>query len=121
MDYWFSEPERGDIIVFRRSNGDEKVYTKRVVGLPGDKIEIINGMTYINDILYEEPWLKETPEDISFGPYYLGSTSYFCMGDNRNNSNDCRYWPEHFVSEKNVLAKAKISISTENGVKLLGN
>lgn len=66
VSYWGeNSPQRGDVILFRRSSetGDEKLYTKRVVGLPGDVITIENGLTYINGELYDEPWLKETPEN----------------------------------------------------------
>lgn len=116
ISYWGEKrPQRGDVILFRRSDetGDEKLYTKRVVGLPGDIITIENGLTYINGELYEETWLKETPEKLGMGPFKVPDGAYFCMGDNRNNSYDCRYWEEHYIKEKDIVAKCQIVISSE--------
>lgn len=116
VSYWGeNSPQRGDVILFRRNNetGDEKLYTKRVVGLPGDVITIKNGLTYINGKLYEEPWLKEAPEKIDMGPFKVPTGEYFCMGDNRNNSYDCRYWGEHYIKEEDIVAKCQVVISSE--------
>lgn len=116
VSYWGEKkPQRGDVILFRRSSetGDEKLYTKRVVGLPGEVITIENGLTHINGELYNEPWLKETPEKLSMGPFKVPDGKYFCMGDNRNNSYDCRYWEEHYIKEEDVVAKCQVIISSE--------
>lgn len=114
LSYWGSRsPQRGDVILFYRSDKttDGKLYTKRIVGLPGDTVTIKNGETYINGILFPEPWLKEEPEKLDFGPYEIPSGQYFCMGDNRNHSYDCRYWEEHFIEESNIVAKCNIVLS----------
>lgn len=114
--YWGDKsPERGDVILFNRSEStdDKNIYTKRVVGLPGEIIVIEDGKTYINGELYEETWLKEEPEKLDFGPFEVPAGQYFCMGDNRNASYDCRYWAEHFIEEENVIAKCIFVISSQ--------
>lgn len=112
-DYWAKDPMRGDVVVFRRDNSEDgKVYTKRVVGLPGDVVEIIEGKTYINGEYYDETaWLAEEPDPtISCGPYTVPEGQYFFMGDNRNYSIDGRGWPEHFVSRENIFARGHLVI-----------
>lgn len=108
--YWENDPERGDIVLFKRDIPDSKVYAKRIVGLPGDTIEIKHGVTYINGEAFEEEYLREPPDDEDFGPFNVPEDSYFMMGDNRNNSYDSRYWDEHFVPRKNIISKVNFSI-----------
>ena len=103
-------PERGDIVLFKRDIPDSKVYAKRIVGLPGDTIEIKHGVTYINGEALEEKYLRETPDDEDFGPFNVPEDSYFMMGDNRNNSYDSRYWDEHFVPRKSIISKVNFSV-----------
>lgn len=114
--YWFNDPVRGDIVLFRRDNGDKTIFAKRLVGMPGDTIEIKHGITYINGEVFEENYLKETPDDESYGPFQIPEGCYFMMGDNRNHSYDSRKWNEHFVSRKNILSKIYYSISLEEFV-----
>lgn len=97
--------ERGDIVLFQRDDGNERIYAKRIVGMPGDVLEIKHGQTYINGVEYEESYLNETPEDLDFGPFQVPEDYYFMMGDNRNNSYDSRYWDEHFVPANKVMSK----------------
>lgn len=97
--------ERGDIVLFQRDDGNERIYAKRIVGMPGDVLEIKHGQTYINGVEYEESYLNETPEDLDFGPFQVPEDHYFMMGDNRNNSYDSRYWDEHFVPANKVMSK----------------
>lgn len=114
--YWFNDPVRGDIVLFRRDNGDKTIFAKRLVGMPGDTIEIKHGITYINGEVFEEDYLKETPDDESYGPFQIPEGCYFMMGDNRNHSYDSRKWNEHFVPRKNILSKIYYSISLEEFV-----
>lgn len=109
-DYWFAEPKRGDAVIFHRNDEteDEKIYAKRIVGVPGDTVLILDGVTYLNGAVYEEPWLKEIPAAENFGPFVVPEGQYFLMGDNRNNSHDCRYWEEHFVDGEQIMAKIKV-------------
>ena len=81
-------------------------FIKRVIGTPGDVVEIKKGVTYVNGEILDEPYLKETPRALDFGPYEVPEGHYFMMGDNRNNSNDSRYWANTFVPRDYVLGKA---------------
>ncbi|WP_317367814.1 signal peptidase I [uncultured Tyzzerella sp.] len=106
LSYLFSEPQRDDIIVFKPPDDESVLYVKRIIGLPGETINIIDGKVYIND--------SQTPlpdeyimEDMlgSFGPYTVPQDSYFVLGDNRNDSQDSRYWENTFLPEDNILGK----------------
>ncbi len=111
LSYLFEEPKRGDIIIFKYPDDPRENYVKRVIGLPGETVEIIEGKVYISkdgekleDPLYE-PYLYEIPLG-SYGPYTVPEDSYFVMGDNRNNSWDSRKWVNTFVPEENIIGKA---------------
>ena len=110
VHYWLSDPARGDVILFEPPDGDIYPYVKRVIGLPGETVTIIDGLVYINDSSepLDEPYLKEIPVG-DFGPYVVPEGCYFVMGDNRNHSNDSRYWNNTFVPRDNVYAKALFS------------
>lgn len=106
LAYLFGEPKRGDIIVFRYPDEEETLYVKRVIGLPGETVEVLDGKVFINgspDALDEE-YLKEEAYG-SFGPYTVPEGHYFMMGDNRNNSLDSRYWTNKYVAEDKILGK----------------
>lgn len=108
LSYLFSKPERQDIVILDTPNPNEdKMYLKRIIGLPGETLNIIDGKIYINDntIPLDEPYIKEEMLG-SFGPYTIPEGHYFVMGDNRNNSIDSRYWQNPFVSEDKILGKA---------------
>ena len=80
--------ERGDIIVFESDS--EKLLIKRLVGMPGDTIEIKDGVLYLNGIMQYEPYINEDLPAQDFGPVTVPEGEYFMMGDNRNNSADSR-------------------------------
>lgn len=105
FSYWFSDPQRGDIVIFKCPDDESKNYIKRIIGLPGDTIEIVEGQVYINGVLWEEPYLREQPHG-SFGPYEVLEGHYFMMGDNRNNSKDSRFWNIKYVAKEKILGKA---------------
>lgn len=107
LAYVMTDPERYDIIIFEYPDYPSKTFIKRIIGLPGETVEIKNGNVYINGS--EEPLddsfcAEETEGD--FGPYVVPEDSYFVMGDNRNNSLDSRYWDNKFVSRDQIIAKA---------------
>lgn len=84
--------KRGDIVMVDTENeswGQDRVI-KRVIGLPGETVEIFNGKTYINRQPLTENYLKETPENQDVAPIVLGADEYYVMGDNRNHSGDSR-------------------------------
>ncbi len=107
LAYINSEPERGDIVVFPWPDNEEETYIKRIIGLPGETIQIIDGMVYINgsNKPLEEPYLKEKAYG-SFGPYEVPEGCYFMLGDNRNGSADSRYWQNPYVEGDKIQSKA---------------
>lgn len=108
MAYTFNEPERGDIIVFKYPDDEEVLYVKRIIGLPGETVNIIDGKVYIDDS--EKPLEDEyvTVEEMqgSWGPYLVPEGSYFVLGDNRNDSKDSRFWVNTYVNKDQILGKA---------------
>lgn len=87
------EPKRGQIIVFRAPVLGTPDYIKRLIGLPGDTIEVHDGAVWRNGQRLSEPYIREpmNPRE-PFGPVTVPPRSYFFMGDNRNNSSDSRVW-----------------------------
>lgn len=109
LAYLFSDPERGDIIMFKFPDDESKNYLKRIIGLPGEQVEIIDGEVYINgsEEPLQENYLNVVPTG-SYGPFDVPADSYFVMGDNRNTSYDSRWWRNKFVSRDQIIAKAII-------------
>lgn len=103
--YWFKDPERGDIVVFPYPDDEETDYIKRIMGLPGETIEGIDGLVYIDGEPLDEPYAKEELKG-DFGPYIVPENHYFMMGDNRNDSNDSRYWDNTFLNRDKIMGKA---------------
>ena len=88
--YRFSEPERGDIIIFESPEGETDLI-KRVLGLPGDTITVVRGSLYVNDELQRETYLNpDLPDESTYGPIEVPAQHVFVMGDNRANSADSR-------------------------------
>jgi signal peptidase I len=93
--FQYKKPKRGDIIVFIFPKDRSKDYIKRVIATEGEKVEIIRNKIYINDNLMDDPWgqfkmPRGSMED--YGPVKIPEGSLFVMGDNRDNSQDSRYW-----------------------------
>ena len=104
--YKFHEPERGDIIVFPNPNNPDEDYIKRIIGLPGETIEIKGGVVYINGSKLDEPYIKDPPSR-PFPEQEIPEDSYFVLGDNRNNSTDSRTgWT---VPLESIIGKAWLS------------
>lgn len=90
---YFDGPDRFDIIVFTKKNAStEKVYIKRVIGMPGDKVQIVDNVIYINDQVLPEEYGKNAmlTEGIAAEPIVLGDDEYFVLGDHRSVSIDSR-------------------------------
>ncbi len=105
LSYLNKTPVKGEIIVFEDPDEDDKLLIKRVIGTPGDKIQILDGALYLNDELQDEPYIREEMVG-SFGPYYVPEDSYFMLGDNRNYSYDARYWENTYIHKDEILGKA---------------
>lgn len=106
LAYIGSDPKRGDVVIFKFPDDRKIYYVKRVIGLPGETVNIVDGKVYINDSKtpLDEPYLPE-PMEGSYGPYTVPEGCYFMMGDNRNNSLDARFWNNKFVPKKDMMAK----------------
>jgi signal peptidase I len=98
--------ERGDVVVFWFPDDPDKSYVKRLIGLPGETVEVKDGKVYINDIELQEPYLDEEHNRAksTFQPQKVEPHHYFVMGDNRDNSSDSRYWGS--VPEKYIYGRA---------------
>jgi signal peptidase I len=88
---WLGHPHRGDVIVLKAPAGAEGDFIKRVIGIPGDSIEIIKGVTYINGVKLDEPYVKKS-FTYSYPKTVVPADSYFVLGDNRDISNDSHRW-----------------------------
>lgn len=112
LSYLFGEPKRGDVIVFKPPFNDMN-YIKRVIGLPGETVEVKEGVTYVYKtdgstiIIDPEPYV-EFPSERSYSRRTIPEGEYYVMGDNRNNSNDSRSgW---LVPAENIIGEAWLSI-----------
>lgn len=123
MAYRFTGPKRFDVVVFKPEGKEHSYYSiKRVIGLPGETLQILNGQIYINDELLEEK--LEVPNIVNEGlavePVTLDDNEYFVLGDNRNNSEDSRFANVGNVTEDEIAGKAWIRLKPFNFVNLLG-
>lgn len=106
LAYTFDAPQRGDIIIFKFPDDEKQNYVKRVIGLPGDVVQIIHGQVFVNGELLDEPYLAEKMNDNEVEETYIvPSDHYFVLGDNRNSSLDSRYWKNTYVARNKILAK----------------
>lgn len=103
FSYFLDEPERGDIIVFRHPRSDLNLI-KRVIGLPGDQVEIRNQEVRVNGQLLNEPYIAQSPN--YNGTWDVPAGNYFVLGDNRNSSSDSHTW--QFLPEQNISGKAMV-------------
>ena len=105
------DPQRGDIIIFEYPRDPSVPFIKRIIGVPGDVIEVRNKQLYRNGEPVKEDYIRvDEPNNVVpvrdvFGPVTVPPDSYFCMGDNRDNSMDSRFWG--FVKRRAIQAKAR--------------
>lgn len=92
VNYLLGDPQRGEVVVFHYPNNPTQDYIKRVVGVPGDTVEIRETLVYVNGELLNEPYINEPcqPSSCRDNSWTLGEDEYFMMGDNRNHSSDSR-------------------------------
>lgn len=109
LAYLMEEPKRGDVIFFYFPDDESQKYVKRIIGLPGEKVFISGGNIYINDatIPLEENYLKEEWM-IGAGPFEfeVPDGCYLVLGDNRNSSQDARYWMNPYLTKEKIIGKA---------------
>ncbi len=104
--YLLHPPERGDIIVFHFPKNPKRDFIKRIIGLPGEKIEIRGGRVFINDRELMEPYSPNSGS-YSWGPEVAGKDEFFVLGDNRSNSSDSHNWG--MLPRENIVGKAWLS------------
>ncbi|MEF2232084.1 MAG: signal peptidase I [Pseudodesulfovibrio sp.] len=109
--YKAGDPERGDIVVFKFPEDEDKDFIKRVIGLPGETVEVRDKVVYIDGRPLDEPYVFHTNADMmpvrdNFGPFVVPGGQYFMMGDNREGSYDSRWWGP--VRREKIVGKALI-------------
>lgn len=112
ISYRFSDPDRYDIVVFPYKYEKNTYFIKRIIGLPGDTVQVLDGFVYINGELLDEHYGTEIMLDpgIAAEPLTLGEDEYFVLGDNRNNSKDSRSDSVGILKRKDLIGKAWIQI-----------
>lgn len=132
VSYRFQEPQRGDIVVFmapkeaghctnplsKNPEAPRDAFIKRIVGLPGEKVEVKEKQVYINGKPMQEKYI-EAPPGYEFGPFNVPKNSYLVLGDNRNNSCDSHYWGA--VPRDNIIGRAIVRFWPLNRVGELGD
>lgn len=124
----FRAPRRGDVIVFRYHLDPSRDFIKRVIGVPGDTVEVKDGTVFINGAPLKEDYIKETP-NYTYGPRTVPEGHYFVLGDNRRNSSDSHAWgancaPEQncdFVPEENIIGQAWVTYWPFDDLGLINN
>lgn len=106
LNYVVTEPERGDVIIFRYPQNPKKNFIKRVIGLPGEKVQIRAGKVFVNNVRIPEPYPYNLA-DYDWGPVTVGRDEYFVLGDNRPESSDSHSWG--MLPRKNIIGKAWVS------------
>ena len=118
ISYNFRNPDRGDIIVFSPTDALKQqkfkdAFIKRLIGLPGDKVEVKDGKVYVNNQLLKENYIEEKP-NYNFGPVKVPPNQFLVLGDNRNNSYDSHYWG--FVPRDRIIGRAVVRFWPPNRV-----
>jgi signal peptidase I len=115
LSYWIGEPKRGEIVVFFYPPDPSQRYIKRVIGLPGDDVEVANGVLRVNGEKLNEAYIKAYPAYT--GQWSVPENSIFVLGDNRNRSNDSHIWG--MVPEENIIGRALFIYWPINRIKSL--
>ncbi len=122
VTYRFSEPKRFDIVVFPYQYDEDTYYIKRIIGLPGETVQIMaTGDIYINGEMLIEDYGREIIENAGsvYEPKTLGPDEYFVLGDNRNNSSDSRFENVGMIHKSKIIGRAWVRIYPFNKLKLL--
>ena len=105
LAYVKDDPQRYDIVIFKYPDDEKQYYVKRIVGLPGETVDIVDSQVYINGEPLDEPYIREPMDPEEPMHFEVPEGCYFMMGDNRNYSSDARYWQNHYVSKDKIIAK----------------
>jgi signal peptidase I len=104
LAYRFSDVERGDIIVFHYPQNPVEDYIKRVIGIPGDTVSVMEGVVYVNGQALDEPYIAAPPTYT--GQWSVPEGEVFVLGDNRNQSSDSHHWGD--VPLQNIVGRALV-------------
>ena len=118
LAYVLGDPPWCDIVIFRYPDDESQLFIKRIIGLPGETVEITDGKVYIDgsETPLDDSFTPETPTG-NYGPYTVPENCYFMLGDNRNNSKDSRFWQNTYVERDAILGKAVLKYFP--GIKFL--
>ncbi len=105
----FGGPERGDVVVFESPKGRDRDFIKRIIGVPGDKVEIRDGVVYINGEPLDEPYIDSQTRCSGKCSWVIPDDQYFVLGDNRNNSSDSRVSTMGMIPEGKIIGKTWFS------------
>lgn len=110
LAYLKSNPERFDVVIFKFPDNENEYFIKRVIGLPGETVDIVDGKVYIDgsDTPLDDSFCKEEPLGVKDGHFEVPEESYFMLGDNRNVSRDSRFWNNPYVKKEKILGKAVV-------------
>ena len=117
--YYFKSPQRGDIVVTKFPQ-DNRNYVKRIIGLPGETLEIKEGKLYIDGAVLDEPYILEPIHD-DYGPIEIAEGKYMVMGDNRNDSRDSRYINIGPLEEKMIVGKSQYVVWPLNEIRRINH
>ena len=112
LTYRFSDPKRYDIIVFPYQYEDNTYFIKRIIGLPGETVQIVDGTIYINGEVLDESYGREVMKNsgMAADPITLGEDEYFVLGDNRNDSTDSRDPSVGKIKRNQIIGRAWVRI-----------
>lgn len=121
LTYRFSDPKRFDIVVFPFKENTSQLLIKRIIGLPNETVQIINGKIYIDGQVLEEDYGNAVIQSagIASEPITLGTDEYFVLGDNRNNSQDSRFESVGNIHRSDLIGRAWVRIWPLDGISLL--
>lgn len=112
LAYKFEDPQRYDVVIFKFPDDETQYFVKRVIGLPGETVQIVDGTVYVTKtdgetIMLDDSFVTNCEPVGDYGPFEVPEDSYFMMGDNRNSSHDSRFWENKYVHKSKIVGKVK--------------
>lgn len=110
LSYKDTDPERYDIVIFKFPDDESQFFVKRIIGLPNETVEIVNGVVYVTKtdgevIQLEDDFVTNCEPIGDYGPFEVPEDCYFMLGDNRNSSHDSRFWDNKYVERDEIVGK----------------